>query len=173
MILSNDKVSLRAPEPADLDFLFLLENDPDALDNSLNTAPVSRQQMWAYIDTYNADIFATSELRLVIVDNESGRAVGAVDLTEFSPRDRRAFVGIAIDADFRGRGLGRAALSLLCAYAADTLGIHALAAIVAAENAASRALFASCGFRTCGRLRSWLRHGNTYHDAQLYQRLMQ
>lgn len=173
MNLSNEKVSLRAPEPSDLDFLFLLENDPDATDSGLATAPVSRQQMWNYINNYSADIFASGELRLVIVDNASGNAVGAIDLCDFSPRDRRAFVGIAIDSDCRGQGFGKAALALLCEYSSRTLGMHSLAASIAADNAASRALFASCGFRTCGRLRSWVRRGNTYADAQLYQILFQ
>lgn len=173
MNLSNEKVSLRAPEPADLDFLFLLENDPDATDSGLATAPVSRQQMWNYINNYSADIFASGELRLVIVDNASGNAVGAIDLCDFSPRDRRAFVGIAIDSEYRRQGFGKAALSLLCSYASSTIGIHSLAASVAADNAASRALFASCGFRTCGRLRSWVRRGSSYADAQLYQILFQ
>lgn len=173
MTLSNDKVSLRAPEPSDLDFLFLLENDPDAADNGILTAPVSRQQMWNYINSYSADIFATGELRLVIADNASGNAVGAIDLCDFSARDRRAFVGIAIDSSCRRQGFGRSALALLCSYASATIGLHSLAASVAADNVASRALFTSCGFRSCGRLRSWVRRGNTYEDAQLYQILFQ
>ncbi len=173
MTLSNDKVSLRAPEPSDLDFLFLLENDPDAAGNGILTAPVSRQQMWNYINSYSADIFATGELRLVIVDNASGNAVGAIDLCDFSARDRRAFVGIAIDSSCRRQGFGRSALALLCSYASATIGLHSLAASVAADNVASRVLFTSCGFRSCGRLRSWVRQGNTYEDAQLYQILFQ
>lgn len=173
MTLSNEKVSLRAPEPSDLDFLFLLENDSEAAENGLATAPVSRQQMWSYINSYSADIFASGELRLVIVDNATRNAVGAIDLCDFSPRDRRAFVGIAIDSGYRRQGFGKAALSLLCEYASTTIGVHSLAALVAADNAASRALFAACGFSTCGRLRSWVRRGSSYIDAQLFQRLFQ
>ena len=74
------------------------------LSNGILTAPVSRQQMWNYINSYSADIFATGELRLVIVDNASGNAVGAIDLCDFSARDRRAFVGIAIDSSCRRQG---------------------------------------------------------------------
>lgn len=169
MILSNEKVSLRAPEPADLDFLFMLENDADTAAAGCGTAPVSRQQMWNYINNYCADIFAAGELRLVVTDKESGEPVGAVDLTSFNARDRHALVGIAIAADRRGHGYGKAALTLLCSYASSTLGLHSLAASVAEDNAASRALFAACGFRSCGRLRSWLRRGRTFADSQLYQ----
>lgn len=41
MNLSNDKVTLRAPEPEDLDFLYLLENDPDVIAGGNTPAPVS------------------------------------------------------------------------------------------------------------------------------------
>lgn len=173
MTLSNDKVTLRAPEPSDLDFLFLLENDSAVAWASLLTAPVSRQQMWDYINSYNADIFSAGELRLVVVDNASGAPVGAVDLTSFSARDRHALVGIAVAEGCRRQGFGKAALTLLCSYASTTLGIHSLAASVAEDNIASRALFESCGFRSCGRLRSWVRRGRIYADAQLYQILFQ
>lgn len=171
MTIKNNLVTLRAPEPEDVDFLFLLENDPDVAECSSTTAPMSRQQLWTYIQNYNADIFATGELRLVVVENGTEKAVGAVDLTGFSARHRHAEVGIAIDEDARGRGLGKAALSLLCDYAHQTLGIHALIALVAEDNKASRAVFAACGFSGCGRLRSWARRGNSYIDAQIYQRL--
>lgn len=171
MIIKNDLVILRAPEPHDVDFLFLLENNPDVAECSSATAPLSRQQMWTYIQNYSADIFAGGELRLVVVENGTGEAVGAVDITGFSARHRHAEVGIAIDEDARGRGLGKAALSLLCDYAHHTLGMHSLSALVAEDNKPSRALFAACGFAGCGRLRSWVRRGASYVDAQIYQRL--
>lgn len=173
MNLSSDKVTLRAPEPEDLDFLYLLENDPDVIAGGNTPAPVSRQQLWTYIQNYSADIFAMGELRLVVVDNSTGQAVGTVDISSFSPHDRNGYVGIAIAAPYRGRGLGAAALKLLCRYAAVNIGMHTLVAAVAEDNHVSRSLFASCGFRTCGRLRSWIRRGDAHRcDAQLYQRML-
>lgn len=171
MILSNEIVELRAPEPSDLDLLFILENEQARAESSFTTAPASRNQIWKYIDSYDTDIYSTRELRLIIIDKADGKAVGVIDLSDYEPRDHRAFVGISILEPMRGRGFGRAALSLLCNYAAETLGMHQLSAQIAVDNAASRRLFESCGFKTCGRMRSWLRRGPHYIDAFLCQRL--
>lgn len=169
--LTGRLVSLRAVEPDDLDMLFLLENDPDRSQTSFTTAPASRQQLWEYIHNYQADIFAEKQLRLIVASRESGRPVGAVDISDFDPRDRRGFVGIAILEGERGKGYALDALDVLGRFASQTLGMHQLAAIVSVDNAASCALFHAAGYRTAGRLRSWIRRGRSYTDAQLFQRL--
>lgn len=162
-------IRLRAPEPADIDFLYCLENSDGAHACGFTTAPVSRQMLWDYLHSYDGDIFAAKQLRLVI--EADGQPVGTVDISDFDARDRRGFVGIIIADAFQRKGYGREALGMLCAYASTTLGMHQLVAAVAAENTASRKLFASCGFKSCGRLRSWVRRGNSYEDALLFQRL--
>ncbi|MCM1066253.1 MAG: GNAT family N-acetyltransferase [Muribaculaceae bacterium] len=164
-------LTLRAPEPSDLDFLFTLESAEACGEGSFASAPVSRQMLWEYINSYDADIYAARQLRLIAVDSASGERVGAVDIYDFDPRNRRGFVGIAIVEGKRGLGYGKQALEALCLYASSTLGIHQLAAVVAEDNAASRALFTACAFKGCGRLRSWLRRGTQYADAIIFQRL--
>ncbi|MDE5661695.1 MAG: GNAT family N-acetyltransferase [Muribaculaceae bacterium] len=163
------EVSLRAVEKEDLDFLFMLENTTDIARAGFATAPASRRMLWEYIENYTADIFADKQLRLIVV--AEGKAVGAVDISDFDARDRRGFVGIAIAPQYRRRGYGRAALVQLCEYARTTIGMHQLTAVVAVDNTASLALFAACGFKTCGCLRSWVRRGNSYTDARICQRL--
>ncbi len=164
------EITLRAAEPADLDFLFTLESENVSTDGAL-TAPPSRRMLQDYLAAYSADIFADKQLRLVIADAASGTAVGAVDIYDFSPRDRRGYVGIAVLERHRGLGYGLAALDALCRLASASLGMHQLAAIVAADNEASRRLFSSAGFKGCGRLRSWLRRGSRYADAIVFQKL--
>lgn len=171
MSLTGRLVRLRAVEPGDLDMLFMLENDPDRTQSSFATSPASRQQLWEYINNYQADIYAEKQLRLIIVTSDSGRAVGAVDISDFDARDRRGFVGIAILESERGKGYALDALDVLNDFASQTLGMHQLAAVVSVDNAASRALFDAAGYRTAGRLRSWVRRGRSYTDVLLYQRL--
>lgn len=171
MSLRGEKLSLRAVEPADLDLLFMLENDADRRQSSFTTAPASRQMIWQYINDYQADIFAEKQLRLIICDNADGSAIGSIDISDFDARDRRGFVGICLLESKRGQGFGSEALALLCDYARLTLGMHQLAAVIAIDNEASKALFDAAGFVTAGRLRSWLRTANHYTDVLLYQKL--
>lgn len=163
---------LRAIEPEDVDFLFLLENDPEVASQSSTTAPMSRQMLWRYANEYRADLFGDKEIRFIITDPETGNAAGTIDITSFNPRDRRGFAGIAIAPQYRGHGLGTRALRELSEMARKEFGMHQLAAIVAYDNTASRHLFAKAGFTQCGQLRSWIRHGDSYRDAALLQKLL-
>ena len=171
MTISDNFILLRAPEPGDVDMLYFLENATALSEAGFTTAPLSRFELSKYIEGYRADIYSERQLRLIIVDRATSEAVGALDITDYEPRDRRAFVGIAILEGRRGQGFGKAALSLACGYAAEVLGIHQLAAQIAYDNEASQRLFERCGFKTCGSLRSWLRRGRHYTDALLYQRI--
>lgn len=173
MMIADELIALRAPEPADLDAMFRWENGADKPASSPASAPLSRKQLWDYIDGYDADIYSARQLRLVIVRRADGARLGAVDLTDFDPRDRRAWVGIYIEESERRRGYGLRALRLISRHARQVIGMHQLAAIVLADNSASRALFDAAGFKTCGRLRSWVRRGRSYIDAQILQLLFE
>lgn len=162
---------LRAPEKTDVDRIFLWENDPDFFEVLPYAAPLSRLQVWQYIDNYKADPFATRELRQMLDDPDTDLTVGYVDLFEFDPVNRRAGVALYIDEEHRRKGFGRRALEEVERYAASTLAIHQLWAIIAIDNEASRALFTGAGYKPSGRLRSWLRRRSQYVDALILQKL--
>ena len=157
-------IKLRAPEQTDIDQLFTWEND-----HSLYDAPLSRYQIWQYIENYRADPFSTRELRMMISDEDN--TVGHIDLFEFSPSDRRAGVGIYIDPLHRRKSIGTRALLQLEQYVITTLGMHQLWAYVAIDNTASISLFTKTGYRSVGRLRSWIRRGSQYADVLIFQKL--
>lgn len=169
-MLTDNDLALRAPEPADLDCLYLWENDTSAWWAGNASAPLSRQLLWQYIDTYEADIFASRQLRMVI--ERAGERAGTVDLYDFDPVSRRAGVGIYVAASCRGTGCGGRALRLLEGYCRERLGMHQLWAVVPVDNPASRALFAGAGYRIAGRLQSWICRGGRYSDAFIYQKML-
>ena len=97
-----------------------------------------------------------------------------LDISDYDPRHRRAQVGIYIAPQARNQGFARVSLEMAATYCREILGIHGLYAMVAADNTISARLFSSAGYKTSGRLRSWLRTAaNTYADAIIYQRLFQ
>lgn len=168
--LSDGSIALRAVERSDLDLLYLWENDTSQWAEGSSVAPFSRKLLADYIAAYSADIFVDRQLRMMIDDCKSGATVGIVDLYDFDPMNRRAGVGILIDAAFRRRGYGRRALDLVWRYSCRHIGMHQLWAVAARDNEASIALFKSAGYATCGSMKSWLRRGERYADALLMQR---
>lgn len=171
-MISDSIIYLRAPEPGDVDAMYRMENDPDVWADGRTRAPVSRQLLWDYCANYNPDLFATGQLRMMVIDKVSDAVAGMIDLYDADALNCRAGIGIVIDSRFRGRGYGSAALALLTRYAAEQLGLHQLWAIAAAANEPSRRLFSSAGFGVSGRLRSWVRVGRSYGDAFMYQRII-
>ena len=166
----TEQLALRAPEPSDVDTLYIWENDPGLFESLPNAAPLSRMQVWEYVQGYTADPFVSRELRLMIVD-AAADAVGYIDMFDFDPVNRRAGVAIYIKECCRSKGYGSEALSLFEKYVCSTLGMHMLWAYVSVDNEPSKALFGKNGFKSAGKLRSWLRRGNQYCDVIIYQKL--
>ena len=170
-MLQSPTIQLRAPELADLDFMFHVENDTRLWLVSACKVPYSRYQLQQYIETNTHDLYADKQLRLMIEHRASGAVVGMVDLFDFSPADHRAEVGIVIDAPYRRMGLAVQSLHLLTSYARSMLGLHQLYAYVSVDNQAARALFTRCGYTEVAVLPQWLLSEGRYKDVCIYQYL--
>lgn len=171
-MISDGTIYLRAPEPTDVDAMFRWENERSSWSSAGVRAPMSRHMIWKYVEEYTADLAADGQARFIICLQDTDTPVGAIDLYDADITNRRCGVGIAVDPAFRGSGYGSRALTLLADYAWRDLGFHQLWATVSSENTASRRLFADCGFAVSGRLRSWIRQGDSFTDAFIYQRLL-
>lgn len=171
-MLTDSIITLRAPEPGDIDLLYIWENDASIWEDGAVRAPMSRKMIFDYVNNYSPDPGLACQLRLIITLNATNSPIGCVDLYDYDTLNRRSGVGIVIDEAHRNRGYGKAAVELLASYCHKSLGLHQLWAIVSRCNQASLALFNSCGFRSCGSLKSWIRTGETYRDALFFQRIL-
>ncbi|MBQ5371227.1 MAG: GNAT family N-acetyltransferase, partial [Rikenellaceae bacterium] len=125
----------------------------------------------AFIEQQQYDIWRTHQLRLVIALNDDERAVGAVDLFDFDPLNRRAGVGVLVADGERCRGYATEALTLFVEYARDVLMLNQLYCDIDTDNTACRALFAGCKFEECGVRRRWRLGADGWHDVVMMQRL--
>nr|WP_230679881.1 GNAT family N-acetyltransferase [Pontibacter sp. 172403-2] len=162
--MKSDHTYLRALEPADLDFLYPLENDTSVWHVGNTVAPYSRAVLAQYLENAALDIYTVRQLRLVICNN-SHEAVGAVDLYDFDPLHRRAGIGIVVVASQRRNGHAAEALQLLLPYCRHTLHLHQVYCSVKATNTASINLFRKSGFTEIGVRKSWLLTPDGWNDA--------
>lgn len=170
-VLKGDHIQLRALEPEDLEYLFSLENDPDIWEISGTLTPYSRKVLKDYLDRAHQDIYQAKQLRLVIC-SEAESQIGLIDLYDFDPRHMRAGIGIVISQPgYRDRGFGAEALSLLCQYAFEVLGLHQLYAGVSADNLRSIHLFDKLGFQQNGFRKDWLRTAEGFKDELFFQKI--
>ena len=86
-------------EPEDLELLYTIENNPELWSVGSTNVPYSRYALRDYIATQQHDIYADRQVRLVArvsADGEAEKAVGLVDMYNFSPTHQRAEIGFAI-----------------------------------------------------------------------------
>ena len=171
--LETEEIYLRALEPEDLEFIYLIENDLSLWEVSNTQTPYSRFLIRQYLENAYQDIYEAKQLRLVICDKKTSEVVGLIDLFDFDPKNSRAGIGIVIqNTDQRHLGIGTQALKLMIKYAKEHLHLHQLYANIAADNIASIKLFSKFDFQEIGVKKSWTKVGNEYKDEIMYQLIL-
>ena len=165
--LQDKDIKLRAPELEDLEAMYRLENTTDLWQYANVTGPYSRYALKRFIEQSQNDLFSDLQLRLMI-EIAAKEVVGIIDLFNYDSFNRRAEIGIIVEATRRRQGIGRTALTLLTDYAFRRLAVHQLYAYIDRTNTACLSLFVSCGYRECACLKDWMRaHEGGFRDASM------
>ena len=165
-------ISLRAPEPADIEILYRWENDQRIWPLGNTLSPFSRFELEQFILNTNHDIFTSRQLRFMI-DWHSGPdnpvTIGSVDLFDFDPLHRRAGIGILVDEKYRKKGFASETIELLADYCFNTLNLHQLYCNIDNTNQDSIRLFTRQGFKTCGLRKQWHLRNRQWVDELMLQ----
>ena len=171
-----NSLRLAALEPEDLDLLYTIENDGEMWSIGNTNVPYSRYALRDYIANQQFDIFTDKQVRLVIRVGEPGvtaeKAVGLIDLFNFSPEHSRAEMGLAVLKEEQGKGYATESIGLLADYALNVVHLHQIYCIVPADNKPSLAMLRNNGFTNEQVLKDWTRRGEDYADAILLQKFL-
>lgn len=169
--LSTSRLELRALEPEDLDLLYTIENDETLWDVCDDTAPYSRYALRQYIANQPQDLYQCRELRLIVVEKETNEAVGVVDLVNYSPKNQRAEISIALLREKRTFGFGGEAIFLLENYVQRFYGLRMLYAMVSScHNRLAYNMFTRLGYAHVATLPMWHKRGDSYEDIDVLQK---
>lgn len=169
--LKGKHINLRAIEPEDLEFLFTIENNEAFWEVSHTQTPFSKFILKQYLKNAHLDIFQAKQLRLLIEEKNTKKAVGLIDLFDFNPQHNRAGIGIVISEEFQQNGYANEALTLLINYSFTHLNLHQLYANITADNKKSLALFIKHQFKKVGIKKDWILSNGTYKNELLFQLL--
>jgi diamine N-acetyltransferase len=170
-MLQSSSVFLRALEPEDLELLYTIENDTTVWSVSSERSHYSKFALKQYLASQPANIFQQGELRLVICESLTNKSVGLIDLTNFSPIDRRAEISICLLDDYRGRGYAKDAIVGIEKYAAEVLRLDFLYAQVSkTTNPASMKLFESLAYAEVAVLPAWHYGKNGHEDLAILKK---
>lgn len=169
-ILESELIKLRALEPEDIEILYKWENDTNLWKVSYTVAPFSKYILRRFIEEQKYDIYETKQLRMIIESKTTGMPVGAVDLFDIDPTNRRAAVGILVyENKEQGQGYASAALMSIIKYAFQILGLNQLYSNVLSGNTRSLNLFKSKGFNIVGLKVEWVKATNGWLDEYMLQ----
>lgn len=101
-------------------------------------------------------------------EDSEQKYIGGVGLHDIDYLNRHAEIGIAIGREeHHGKGLGREAIELICAFAFLRLGLHKLSLRYFAYNKRGEACYRKAGFKEVGRLREHHFFNGRFHDEVL------
>lgn len=145
MIIVLDRVTLRRPEPRDVEQLYVYRNDWDVI---CTLGGFSRgYAMKDLTDWVEYHRTRGDEIIWTIADLENDRCLGHVGLYKIDHRVRSAEFAILIGDKSRwGQGLGREITSAVLKFGFEQLNLNRIELTVLENNAAALALYRRLGF---------------------------
>lgn len=160
--MDGERISFYPVEEDDLERLRDIINHPDVWRWVSVVEPKSLDDEQAFLE----HVRESDQSTFLAVHGDE--AVGTVELRPGADQDRNAELGIMLDPDLHGDGLGTEAVGLMVRYGFETLGLHRIWARTDERNAAMQRVFKKCGFTHEGAQREHRYADGTYHDMEIY-----
>jgi RimJ/RimL family protein N-acetyltransferase len=146
------RVTLRSPTGADAEAMVRFRREVLAFCPFVLTVPEDIEGLTVEQQAADLDSFAADPRSLMLLAFYGDELLGASSLIGFDRAKKRhtADFGAAIVEPWRGRGLGRAMLETLIAWARANPEILRLTLDVMAHNTRARRMYELAGFRECG-----------------------
>ena len=167
--MSEGTLRLRRATIHDVDYLLALQAGPDVAPFLAAGRAGTRDELLAEIERSLVEPEVFGRLLIEIPFEQEWRLAGAIGFERTNRRSRIARLGgLAIHPDFRGRGLGEAAVRELAKVLFGSLDYHRLEAGVYGFNQRGAATIESAGFVREGvKRRAYRTHGEWVDAVEL------
>lgn len=164
-MIDGTVVRLRGWQESDLEVITEMRNDLALQSQLLGRARGSNApQVRQWLQDRSADPHG---LLLIVASRDDDRTLGYLQLSGISGIDRRAELGICLQAQAQGRGVGREVLTLVQPYLRDVWALRKVSLRVRSDNAQAIACYERVGFERCGLLRQHVHAEGTFRDIVL------
>jgi len=166
-ILTTPRLRLRSFRPDDAEGLHACLADAEAM-RYWDTPPHGKLLQTARVVGYWTKSTPDYHRSWAIADGATDACIGMVNYHGGHVRNRRASIGYILAPARHRQGLGAEAVGALLHHCFTERRFHRLEAFIHPDNAASRGLAQSLGFRLEGHLRDHMRVGEEWRDALIY-----
>ncbi|SDT75477.1 Protein N-acetyltransferase, RimJ/RimL family [Streptomyces sp. TLI_053] len=166
VVLTTERLVLRAPHESDIDAIEAACQDPEIQRWTVVPVPYLRGDAEYFVSDLARNGWRTGENPIwCVIERESGALVGTQGLTLPAGRPGVAEIGWWATKEFRGRGYTAEAATAVARYGLAELGLRRLEWIAYVGNEGSRAVAAKVGFRFEGTLRAYAQQRGQFHDS--------
>jgi RimJ/RimL family protein N-acetyltransferase len=159
-VLETARLRLRHPRPADVEDVFALFSDPEALRYWSHPPLADHAAARRYLVGIDEGFAGRTLFQWAVAGREDDRVIGTVTLFQWDRPNRRAEAGFMLGRAHWGRGYAQEAVGAVLRFGFDAMGLHRVEADVDPANAASLRLLERLGFRREGHLRErWWVYG--------------
>jgi diamine N-acetyltransferase len=123
-------------------------------------------QVRQWLQTFESD---ACSLLLVLEECISQKPAGFIQIKGLDSINLRAEMGIGLNEDFQGKGLGSQAIELLGRYLQQNWNLQKLLLQVRSDNEKAIAAYRKVGFRVCGSYSKHLYIEGAWHDVALME----
>lgn len=154
--LETKRLILRAPSLEDTQALFLITSDPEITKyTAMFKNHATPAETHDYITDSLARTFKGDDCLWLIIDKESNRVIGIIDIFEYSAAHARVELGYTISRDARGKGFATEAALCVIEFCFNSLNINRVQAGVDPENISSIRVLEKCGMQFEGLLHGY------------------
>ncbi len=162
----NDKVRLRLWEPKDAPYDYTNNLDSEAM--ALDMEEICLPPRKTKVDTDGDSAEPNASAPAFTIEDLNGNYVGRIQYNYINERRGTFSIGLFLNREQRGKGYGKAAMSILLRYAFDERRLHKFNGYCLGVNTASAAMMKSLGCKLEGIVREVIYLHGKYHDSHLY-----
>jgi ribosomal-protein-alanine N-acetyltransferase len=161
-VLAGERVSVRLPEPEDVDAIirFFTENEAhlEPFGAAYARELLTPQHWLGQIEKRRIEFLHDDSCKTFIYRNDDGSVVGSASLSEIvRGQFQAAYLGYALALREQGKGMMSEALRLLISFAFAEMNLHRIMANFLPGNRRSRAVLERLGFAIEGDAKDYLR----------------
>jgi RimJ/RimL family protein N-acetyltransferase len=163
--LEGERIYLRPLESEDADSFYAWFNDNRIMKSIGEVYPISSEEAKNRVEQW---MKAPDSVSLGIILKEDNRLIGTVGLISIDHVHRRAKLGIIIgEEEFRSKGYGTEAITLILGYGFDQLNLNMVYLGVIAFNKKAITCYETIGFSHDGIIREKFHMDGTFYDCIL------
>ena len=167
-VLETERLRLRHPRKEDVDDLFAVFSDSEAMRYWSHEPWTDLEVAQNYLASIDSGFADRSLFQWAITLTKEDRLIGTVTLLHWDRTNRHLEVGFMLSRERWGKGFATEAVRAVLSFAFEHLGVHRVEAELDPRNEASARLLEKLGFKYEGLLRErWFLY-NEWSDSALY-----